>query len=282
MDPVELLALLGGVAERASLIGRYRASRTGLARAVAEGRVLRVRRGCNALPGADPVLVAQVAWRALPTCLTAARALGLPVLSTDHRLHMQFGGSRTFSERHLHPPPHVRAHFVDGPQPHALTVAQAIDATGSCLSAEHQLVLIDAALQRKLMLRGDLATFTATSRRRQAWLDRYLDERAESPLETLTRLAMRRAGLEVESQAAIDGVGRVDFLVEGRVIVEADGRTFHSDAVTFAADRRRDRAAAALGLPVLRFTYAEIMADPLAVAREVRALIRRQTGPRRK
>lgn len=132
------------------------------------------------------------------------------------------------------------------------------------------------------MLGADLARWQVTSVRRSRWLERHADERSESPLETLLRLAMRRAGLRVESQAYIEGIGRVDFLVEGRVIVEADGRAFHSDPVTFAQDRRRDRAAAARGMPVLRFTYAEIIANPDGAALEVLAVSSRAVPTARK
>ena len=272
MDPVELLALLGGVAEAESLVGRYRASRRALASAVTDGRILRIRRGCYALPGADPLRVAEVAWRGLATCITVARELGLPVLSNDSRLHLHIAGNRTFSAGHLRPLSHVRVHYVQGPLPQHITLREAIDASTTCLSPEQQLVLVDAALRNGGLLRTELSHFEKTPQRRKTWLIRYADDRAESPIETLARLAMRRAGLTVESQVQIQGVGRVDFLVEGRVIVEADGRSFHSDAISFASDRRRDRAAAALGLPVLRFTYAEIMADAYAVAQEVQRL----------
>jgi very-short-patch-repair endonuclease len=72
----------------------------------------------------------------------------------------------------------------------------------------------------------------------------------------------------------IDGVGRVDFLVAGRVIVETDGRAFHVGAESFARDRRRDRAAARLGLRVLRYTYAEVLGAPELIVDDVRAVLR--------
>lgn len=282
MDPVELLALLGGVAERHALVGRYKTRPVALARAVTEGRILRVRRGCYALPGADPVRVAQIAWRALPTCITAARALELPVMTEDQRLHLQTVRERSFSGRNLRPPSNIRMHYVNSTPERLLTVAEVLDSVGHCLPQEQHLVLVDAALNRRMLLLGDITGFSTTSKRRAEWLARHADPRTESGIETLLRLAMRRAGLRVESQAVIEGVGRVDFLVEGRVIVEADGRNFHSDPVSFASDRRRDRAAVALGLPVLRFTYAEIVGDSAECARQVREVtdLKAHSGPK--
>ena len=63
----------------------------------------------------------------------------------------------------------------------------------------------------------------------------------------------------------IDGVGRVDFVIGGRVILEADGKLNHS------GDRRhkdlmRDAAASALGYETLRFDYAMIIHDGERVA----------------
>ena len=51
-----------------------------------------------------------------------------------------------------------------------------------------------------------------------------MDRGAESMLETLARTYFRQAGISVETQVHIDGVGYVDLLLEGRLIVELDGR----------------------------------------------------------
>lgn len=64
---------------------------------------------------------------------------------------------------------------------------------------------------------------------------------------------------------------RVDFLVETRCgkkfVVECDGHEFHERTKLQAArDRKRDRAFAAAGIPVLRFTGSEIWADAIGCA----------------
>lgn len=69
--------------------------------------------------------------------------------------------------------------------------------------------------------------------------------------------------------ARVPGIGEVDLLVEGCVIVEIDGFAYHGDRKQYRADRRRDRAAARLGLVVLRFAFDD--ADPSAVVAEVSA-----------
>jgi very-short-patch-repair endonuclease len=96
---------------------------------------------------------------------------------------------------------------------------------------------------------------------------------SESSGETVARLAFEDAGLCVEQQVVIPGVGRVDLLVEGRVVVEIDGYTYHSDARQFAADRRRDAQLAALGYRVLRFTWLDAIRRPQYLVETVRAVL---------
>jgi very-short-patch-repair endonuclease len=56
---------------------------------------------------------------------------------------------------------------------------------------------------------------------------------------------------------------RVDAVVqEWRLILEADGRTFHTKRADFERDRQRDNLAAAHGYRVMRFTYWALTNDP--------------------
>ena len=76
------------------------------------------------------------------------------------------------------------------------------------------------------------------------------------------------------------GSFRVDFLWRAeRLIVETDGRATHDTEVAFLDDRVRDRALAAIGYEVMRFTWAEVTLRPRAVAGEVRAALKRRRGP---
>ncbi len=59
------------------------------------------------------------------------------------------------------------------------------------------------------------------------------------------------------------GEGRVDFLFpEWRLIVEVDGRRWHTREQAFERDRARDNAAIAAGWRVLRFTYRMVVDRP--------------------
>jgi very-short-patch-repair endonuclease len=81
------------------------------------------------------------------------------------------------------------------------------------------------------------------------------------------------AGLRVETQVYIDGVGWVDFLIEGRIVVEIDGLEFHLSPKQFAKDRQRDNAAAGHGLRTLRFTYDDVIRRPEHMIVAIRAAL---------
>lgn len=102
-----------------------------------------------------------------------------------------------------------------------------------------------------------------------------VDRGADSLLETLARVLFRDAGILTETQVWIDGIGRVDFLLEGFLIVEIDGLAFHLEARQFKKDRRRDNSATLQGLPVLRFFYDDVVHAPESVLAQVREVLAR-------
>lgn len=61
-----------------------------------------------------------------------------------------------------------------------------------------------------------------------------------------------------------------------RVIVEVDGREFHTAATVFTSDRKRQNALVLDGWLVLRYSVATVLATPDAVADEVMAVVRRR------
>ena len=104
----------------------------------------------------------------------------------------------------------------------------------------------------------------------------------ESPIEALFLVAIaplmvRDSSYTVTPQAKL-GNYRVDFLItftavpgiSRSVVVECDGHDYHERTKEQAErDKRRDRAIAAQGLPVFRFTGRELHRDPEACVDEV-------------
>ena len=66
------------------------------------------------------------------------------------------------------------------------------------------------------------------------------------------------AGLSFEDGVEIEGVGEVDLVIEGWVVVELDGYTYHCDEYQFGLDRWRDRRLVARGFLPLRFTRKDV------------------------
>lgn len=144
----------------------------------------------------------------------------------------------------------------------------AIDQAARCTSPIGQVALLDAAIRHGLMVAGDVANLTVGPARRREWVARHVDPSAESILESVSRCGMRIAGLRVEPQVWFGASTRVDFVVEGKVVVETDGAQ-HFDPRALTYDRARDRALVIAGLPVMRFGYAEVLPTPAQLVREV-------------
>jgi very-short-patch-repair endonuclease len=110
---------------------------------------------------------------------------------------------------------------------------------------------------------------------RRRW--RLVDERSESPLETLLRLVLLDARLpKPELQALVHDqfghpVARVDLLFRRQWVgVEADGRGPHELPQALFRDRARQNALQQAGLRVLRFTWPEVAGHPEVVVAQVR------------
>jgi hypothetical protein len=135
------------------------------------------------------------------------------------------------------------------------------------------LIAADAALQQRLASRAQL---NAALRDAAGWPGvrqarrtiAFADALAESPLESLLRLAMHRAGFpRPELQVKVydpkyDRVYRVDMLLRRqRLIIEADGRGKYTDQELWREKRREGRLRALTGSRVERVTWADVMAD---------------------
>jgi len=75
----------------------------------------------------------------------------------------------------------------------------------------------------------------------------------------------------VRSQVSVFGVGRVDFLIGDRLIIEIDGRLGHADDVGRHKDLTRDANAASWGYVTLRFDYETVVNDWGLVIRAILA-----------
>jgi len=110
------------------------------------------------------------------------------------------------------------------------------------------------------------------------WLVDFAHRDSESGLESLVRLRLHLVGIECAAQVVVPGVGRVDFVIEGRVILEADGVQNHDGPSMRHKDLKRDGAASALGYESLHFDYAMIVHQWHTVLASIRAALARARG----
>lgn len=102
----------------------------------------------------------------------------------------------------------------------------------------------------------------------------------ESELEALAWRVFGEARIpEMQRQTPLPwapGAGRVDLFIEAwKLIIELDGRTWHTKTEDFERDRSRDNAAVAAGFAVLRFTWEALTNDPARCVRTIEEFGRR-------
>lgn len=155
----------------------------------------------------------------------------------------------------------------------------------SCVSDGRLDLILDRALSTGTLELEKLARlFSSLGRRGKpgtARMRRLLEKRDQdyAPPDSLLELRLigliRDAGLpEPEPQfqppwlAPTDG--RVDFAYPThRLIVEGDSRKWHTLMKAFDTDRHRDNQAQLAGWRILRFTWRDIIEDPLMVANSI-------------
>jgi very-short-patch-repair endonuclease len=86
----------------------------------------------------------------------------------------------------------------------------------------------------------------------------HADRRSESFAESVLRARLLRSGIPCRIQVVI-GEDRVDFLLGERLVIEVDGKEFHTDERWFERDRSRDARLSVRGCRVLRFSYAQVV-----------------------
>ena len=185
--------------------------------------------------------------------------------------------------------PGVRLHAMTLPAEQVTTMARLPVTTPArtvvdlarTLSFKAGVVTADSALYRKLVTKAELTAVLATcarwrgARGAAAVID-FADARAESPLESIARIAFKDCGLPPpELQVWLGGtdepIGRVDFYWrQYRTIAEVDGAIKYADPQRARAQLRRDSMLRDDGFEVVHFTWQQITQAPELVAASIR------------
>ena len=257
-----------------------------ITRDVRAGVLIRLRRDHYVVRGAHESVARAVRVGGRLTCISAI-ALASPevfVLRED-RIHVQVHrrSSRLRMPddqrvRWLRTEAHdIRLHwsevFDDFPHTSTVSLAAAVREMARCLPGREVVATVDSLLHLGVMTMEQIREAFAGLPSRCVALLEQVDPRAESGPETFMRLLLRDLGACFDLQVVISGVGRVDFLVDGFLIIECDSRAHHEGWAKQRDDRRRDLATAQRGYVTLRVLAEDLFYTPERVMPAVRNLL---------
>lgn len=265
---------------RTEALRRSGAGRRTIAAAVDEGRLLHLRKGAFCRPDVHPDCVIAGRNRGRLSCVSELARRGVFVLHRPDRPHIHV--VRTASR--LPQPRAVRRVHRDRlrrePHPDSLSVEffDALVHSVLCQDVRAAIASIDSALHVGLLRLDEVDELFAALPRKYRRLRGLVDGRAESGPETLMRFILRSIRCSFGIQVSIYGVGRVDFLVDGWLIIECDSEEFHGEWDDRRRDLRRDMAAASRGFTTFRPIAEDIMWHPDRVRTAVVGLLSARSG----
>lgn len=267
MQSIEVFLRFHHGAARFSSITANGFSRGHINRAVTSGTVLRPCPGTYALHDAPAELLFAAERGVSLTCISAARVLGWWVLQEPPLVHVTADRAMSLPGAVVHRGPRTAKRLIATP-------LQIIAAAFRCLPPLEALVLAECAVSRHYIgIRTLEQHFSGPKDWRIRQLIRDIRPRTASPLEVCARFHLQTAGIAVETEVNIPAVGRVDMVVEGRLLVEIDGCEFHSRREHYRNDRNRWNAATAAGWRTLRITAEMVLHDPVGFVLLVRGAL---------
>lgn len=284
MDLTQHLAILGGAATRAVIVGRC--GRSAFDQAVADGVLVRLARGRYALKTADKAVSVATRWSGVVSWRSAAQRHGwgqrlVPTLPDV-----------TFPRAH-HLPPAARKHLV----PHWSELAED-DVVDGVTTKERTLVdclrnlevteslpIVNSAVRSgdftPAQIQALARSMRGRSRARAMAVASLASRKPANPFEsTLLAIALQVPGLTPVPQAPVVAGGRVlhpDLYDEALgLIVEAESFEFHGKRAALTRDCRRYNAFVLAGKVVIRFSWEQVIFEPeyvFAVLTEAVALL---------
>lgn len=245
-----------------------------ITRAVKAGTLVRLRRDHYAYPDIDDDVADAVRVGGRVACITLLQMLGIFVLrSVGLHLHLRPHMSRIRKRKSLPTVMHWSNRVQEDGMRHVVPLRDAVLQSIRCQEPRAAIATLDSLLHLRLATREQVEMlFQALPARFHALLN-LVDPSAESGPETYMRLILRTLGLRYETQVQLPGVGRVDFIVEGWLIIECDSKEFHEGWDKQVEDRARDIAAARLGYTTIRPLASDILFDSSGVREQIEDII---------
>lgn len=260
------------ILDRADLRTRGMSARQ-ITAAVRDGRLTRIRRGVYAA-GALPAAVSDaIRIGGRIACVTLLHLLGVFVLDTA-KTHVQVRPNLSRSRHRRRSD--ATLHWVDcrdDGHAHAVSMRDAVLQSIRCQAPRAAIATLDSVLNHRLLTHDQIVALFSDLPDRYRPLLALVDGSAGSGPETFVRLMLRALGLQYETQVQIPGVGRVDFLVEGWLIIECDSKEFHEGWEKQVEDRSRDLEAACQGYITIRPLAADIFSRADRVREAIKAVV---------
>lgn len=263
---------LGGIA-RGTHLQKIGFTRRALSTCVRRGEIHRIRDGIFAVPPVHEDVWSATAHGGALTCASVLRMSGVWVLDPPEAPHVWLGPDR---HAHAHDDCTCVSHFYSGRPPLGRTnIETALVHFRRCAGDEAFFAAFESAWRKRLLSRAARSRVRAALPASARWLVDLARSDADSGLESLLRLRLHVLAIRLDRQVVIAGVGKVDFVIGGRLILEADGKENHDGETKRHKDLVRDAAASRLGYETLRFDYAQIVHDWPSVQAAILAALRR-------
>ena len=223
----DTITRLGGIA-RGSTLQQLGFTRQALATEANRGTIQRIRNGVFATTALTDDVRRAIEHGGALTCASALRARGVWVLPAPD-------GPHVWMPSKMHPLRHAAcdcvSHYFSGMPPlGSASIETALLHLRRCAGDEAFFAAYESAWKQRLLSRASRARIRAALPRTARWLVDIARADADSGLESLMRMRLHLLGIRLECQVVINGVGRVDFVVEGRLIIEADGDENHGSS----------------------------------------------------
>lgn len=261
------VSALNGLAATFELHARGH-SRDDIAAAIRSGSILRIRQGWYSHHDVHPALLRAARVGGPLTCVSALDLHGAGLfVSPDLHVSVPHNACR------LRMPRDARSRIADAAASGVVVHWRGRGASGRLLlppmAAIRDLIMcqppdvvsaiIGLLLHHQPQLWTEWISYrSAIPAVHQPWVQR-IDGICESGIEGLFWFRMRDRQFRLRRQVTIPTVGRSDFLIGARLVIEVDGAEYHASPEAFEADRRRDAVLSALGFRVLRFSYSQVM-----------------------
>ncbi len=236
--------------------------------ALRSGLLRRVGRGLLALEGADPALIGAARNGASLSCVSAASLLGWWVLAPAGPVHLRCDRALALPAAVVHRGRRSGHRLIAAPR-------DIVRDAFRCLPSVEALVIAESAVVCNAVgLKTLKQEFSGPREWRIARLLETVRRTTASPLEVCARFHLLAAGFRPQEEVLLPGVGRVDFLIEGWLIIEIDGYAFHSARTEYRKDRQRWNCSTAGGRVTLRVTAEIILHSPASFIELVRRTYR--------